>query len=98
MELGSSIKVVFDYDNDEIEDIRRCLNTLLLTPEGTCPLDRSFGINAEFVGYPGDVAKNLYAVEITEKINKYEPRAIIKQINIEHEEGMMKAEVIITNG
>ena len=94
-----SIKVTFDYSNGQTEDIKRCLETLYSTAEGTVPLDRSFGLNNDFVGMPIDVAKNLIAVEITDKTDRYEPRATIKEIIFDAgEDGTLKAEVVITDG
>lgn len=94
----NNITVTFDYSNGEVADIKRCLKTLYQTPEGTCPLDREFGINTDFVGMPINVAKNLLAVEITDKTDKYEPRATIKTINFQAGYGgQLKAEVVITN-
>ncbi len=95
----NNITVIFDYKSDEVYDIKRCLENLYQTAEGACPLDREFGINTEFLGMPIDVAKNLFAVEITQKTNRYEPRATVKEINFEMTfDGQLKAEVIITNG
>ena len=34
------VEIRFDYDSPEAEDIRRCLNTLYSTREGSQPLDR----------------------------------------------------------
>ena len=94
-----NITVTFDYSNGEVADIKRCLETLYQTAEGTCPLDREFGLNTDFVGMPMDVAKNLFAVEITEKTDRYEPRATVKSINFQTgNDGQLKAEVVITNG
>lgn len=95
----NNITVTFDYQNDEVYDIRRCLETLYQTPEGSCPLDREFGINLDFVGMPMDIAQNLFAVEITDKTDRYEPRAMTKEIKFETTaDGQLKAEVVITNG
>ena len=95
----NNITVAFDYEDGEVSDIRRCLETLYQTPEGTCPLDREFGISLDFVGMPMDVAQNLFAVEITDKTDRYEPRAMIWEINFETTaDGQLKAEVVITNG
>lgn len=94
-----NITVAFDYANGEVADIKRCLETLYQTAEGMCPLDREFGLNTDFVGMPIDVAKNLFAVEIQDKTDRYEPRAIIKTINFTaNSDGELKAEVVITNG
>ena len=93
------IKVTFDYSDGEADDIKRCLETLYQTPEGTCPLDRDFGLSQELVGLPLDVAQNEFALEIIEKTERYEPRASIKDILFEmNEEGIMQAEVLLTNG
>ena len=51
------ITVAFDYTSGDIADIKRCLECLYQTAEGTCPLDREFGLNTDFVGMPMDVAK-----------------------------------------
>jgi hypothetical protein len=95
----SNITVAFDYSDGEVADIKRCLECLYQTPEGTCPLDREFGLNTDFVAMPLDVAKNLFTVEITEKTERYEPRATIKNIDfgIDSDNGQMKAMVTITN-
>ena len=58
------ITVAFDYADGDIADIKRCLECLYQTAEGTCPLDREFGLNTDFVGMPMDVAKSQFAVEI----------------------------------
>lgn len=95
----NSITVAFDYSDGTVADIKRCLETLFQTPEGTCPLDREFGINTDFGGMPMDVAKNLFAVEITDKTTRYEPRATISTIDFSMgEDGQLRAEVVITNG
>lgn len=94
-----SITVKFDYESEEIYDIKRCVETLLSTPAGTCPTDREFGISNDIDSNMPDVAQNLLAVEITEKIDRYEPRAAVKEISFGYQEdGQMKAEVVLTNG
>lgn len=94
-----NITVVFDYSEGEVADIKRCLETLYQTPEGTCPLDREFGLNISFVGIAiDDRTKNLFAVELLDKTDRYEPRAKVKNINYSANiDGQMKAEVVITS-
>lgn len=75
--------VNFQCDSDiaESEEIIRNLKTLLLTPAGTCPLDRNFGLdNSLFVDMPMSVAKNALAVEIMDKVDKYEPRVTVREV------------------
>lgn len=96
----NNITVTFDYSDGEAEDIKRCLETLYQTAEGTCPLDREFGLNIDIVDMPVNVAKNLFAVEITDKTERYEPRAVIKEIIFKAGKAgqALKVEVVITNG
>ena len=80
------------------DEILRCLNTLLTTPAGTVPLDRDFGIDNSLLGYSIDVAQSLLAMEIIDKVAKYEPRASVLEIELEpNAEGQVTAKVVITN-
>lgn len=82
----------------EQDDILRCLNTLLMTPAGTVPLDRDFGIDNSLLGYPMDVAQSLLAIEIIDKVTRYEPRASVLEVELEpNAEGQITAKVVITN-
>lgn len=95
----AEISINFDYQGKEAEEIQRCLATLYQTPEGTCPLDREFGLSQEMLGFPTDVAQNGLSLEILEKTRRYEPRATIKEITYKmREDGSMEAEVMITDG
>lgn len=58
-------------DEDALASIQRELATLYGTPEGTCPGDRSFGIDWSFLDYPLDVAQNMYALEVIDKTEMY---------------------------
>lgn len=76
--------VKFSYDrDDQAEDITNCLQNLILTPAGTVPLDRNFGIDQSLLGYPPEVAKNLLALELIKKASIYEPRVIVKGLDLE---------------
>lgn len=80
----------------EIEDIIRCVTNLIMTPAGTVPLDRDFGIDQSFLGLPIDVAQNIFAVEIIDKAEKYEPRINITEVElIPLIDGIIKAKVVI---
>lgn len=85
---------------DQQEDILRCVRNIILTPAGSVPLDRDFGIDQSFLGYPIDAAKNLLAVEIIEKIEKYEPRVSVLEVDFTPAaaDGQIMAKVVITNG
>lgn len=73
----------FDYFNaTELEEIQRNLDLLYSTKAGTCPGDRNFGLEQTFEGCPINIAKNLFALEVTEKTEVYENKAEI--LNIEY--------------
>lgn len=81
------------FSKEEFEDVKRCLQTLFSVMEGTQPLDREFGIKMHLiVDYPLNVAKNMLALEIYEKVEKYEPRVMVDTIDFETtEDGQLKA-------
>lgn len=84
---------------EEQEDIVRCLRNLLMTPAGTVPLDRDFGIDQSFLGYPIEVAQNLLAIEVIEKVTRYEPRASVSEVELAADAvGQIIAKVVITSG
>lgn len=91
--------VTFDVRGDmsEQEDITRCLRNLILTPAGTVPLDRDFGLDTSFIGQPSDIARNMFAVELAEKARKYEPRARIVSVAFDADgDGKLTAKVVAT--
>lgn len=70
--------------NGEISrDIIECLANLYATKVGTQPLDREFGISAEYVGQPMDVFENEYALEVIEKTERYESRVKVADVTFE---------------
>lgn len=74
----------FDYMSaGTVAEIRRNITALIETPEGTCAGDRSYGIPQEFVGMPIDVARNLSALAVIEKLELYEPRATLLEVKTE---------------
>lgn len=64
----------------EAEDIRRCLTTLYSVREGEQPLDRDFGLKQEFLDKPVPIAKNMLALEVIEKTQKYEKRVKVEKV------------------
>lgn len=80
----AGIKAVFTgfnyLDESVASDIRKNINCLFSTIEGTCPGDRAFGLSREYIDAPRPVAENLIAIDIDEKIKIYEPRCIVENI------------------
>ncbi|MCD8207427.1 MAG: hypothetical protein LUD72_05785 [Bacteroidales bacterium] len=84
--------VGFDYKNeaDTIADINRVVTTLINTPAGTCPGDRSYGISWEYVDSPTPVAQNQVSLEVIEKLEIYEPRVEVENIDfVSAEDGQL---------
>lgn len=86
-------------DLEDQDDVMRCLRNLILTPAGSVPLDRDFGIDQSFLGQPLNVAQNTLAVEIMDKAARYEPRAVVLEVRLASSiDGQIKAEVVISHG
>lgn len=82
MEIGH-ISLDFDYQGEDIEDIKRCLSTLYSIAEGSQPMDRDLGISWDFVGMPIPVAQNLFSLEVVEKTELYEDRVKVAYVTFE---------------
>ncbi|MCD8204520.1 MAG: GPW/gp25 family protein [Coprobacillus sp.] len=76
----------FDYQKEAgtIAEIKRNVETLINTPAGTCPGDRNYGVSIDYVGQPGPIAQNQTAIEIVEKVEEYEPRVVVVNIDFSH--------------
>ena len=73
------------FSLEEFADVKRCLETLCSIRAGSQPLDRNLGIDYDsVVGYPINVAENMLALEIIDKINTYEPRVEVNSVSFEH--------------
>ena len=99
----SDIEIAFDYgsgEDAELREIARNVQTILTTPIGTCPLYRDFGIKMTFLDAPLEAAQNLFAVEVVEAVEKWEPRVIVKEVTYQAsgDAGQMKAKVVLING
>ena len=80
----SEIEISFEYggsDEEQRREILRNVQTILVTPLGTCPLYRHFGLNTTYLDVPLPVAENLMAVEMIEAIERWEPRVQVKDIS-----------------
>lgn len=74
------------FTQEEFDEIKVCLETLLSIRAGSQPLDREFGIDYEkVVGYPQAVAKNMLSLEIIEKVEKYEPRVTVDSVEFSND-------------
>lgn len=68
----------------EFADVKRCLETICSIRSGSQPLVRDLGIDYDGVmGYPMNVAKNMLAMDIIEKVNEYEPRVKVVRVDFD---------------
>lgn len=88
----------YTFTGDALTELDRQLALLLSTREGTMPLDRTFGLNMDFVDMPPEAAKSLYAAEVTEKVSKFIPAVRVQEITRSRvESGQLKPKVVITS-
>lgn len=62
-------------------EIMQNLRTIITTTKYSVPLDRDFGVDADYVDKPTAVAEAMLADEIVTAIQKYEPRVTVEAIS-----------------
>lgn len=65
---------------DELNEIIQNVRTIISTVKGTAPLYREFGISAELLDAPINIAQNKIAAELVTQIAIFEPRATLKKV------------------
>lgn len=71
------------------KEIQRTLGNLFATRAGSQPADRDFGIDWECLDEPPEVAESLFYLEALKKVEKYEPRVEISDMQFENTQGSM---------
>lgn len=99
----SGIEVGFAYGEDNAavnREIIRNVHTLLLTPVGTCPLYRDFGLDVTYLDFPPNIAKGLFTVAAIEAVERWEPRVRVTDVSFQADglEGKLKAKVVLALG
>ena len=91
------MKTVYQFgqnvDQDTMNDIKECIDNILRIPEGSLPLSRGLGVSWKSLSEIAPDAENDYAVEIVEKIEKYETRVAVSEVTFEHDHN--NGEVIV---
>ena len=86
----------FSLPGSVVEEIRRNLLYLLSTPAGTCAGDRSYGLDYGMVSRPVNVAENMLAMEVTQKVSEYESRVYVRSVMCEAgTDGRMTATIFV---
>ena len=65
------------------EEIAQNVKTICTTSKYSVPMDRNFGIDANFLDQPTPKAMAQIQAEMIQAIRKYEPRCKVKKINFE---------------
>lgn len=89
--------VGFDYSGPSLlKEIKKNIETLFSTPEGSIPGERGLGMSRDYLDAPRPVAENLLAVDIYTKVETFEPRATVLDIRFDTgEDGQILATVRI---
>lgn len=75
-----------DDKSEEMADAIKCLENILSIPEGSIPLNRGIGLSwASLSSVPEDI-ENDYATELMEKVEEYEPRVRVTDVQFTHSE------------
>ncbi len=72
-------------ETDTVKSVLQAIAIILSTPKGTVPMYRDFGVNMSFVDLPTPSAEQRMRNEIREAVEKWEPRAIVKDITFSRE-------------
>lgn len=69
--------------SDEVLSVIQNVSLILNAKKGTIPMHRDFGLPMEFVDKPLDVAETIAVAEITDALEKFEPRAKLVDLTFE---------------
>ena len=82
-------------ESDTVQSVLQNISVILSTRKGTVPMYREFGIDMEFLDKPAEVAKTLMASSIQEAVEKFEPRATVKNISFKSDDSVPGKMVVI---
>lgn len=82
--INSADSYSLDLDqSDEVLSVIQNVSLIINTKKGTIPMHRDFGLPMEFVDKPLDVAETIAVAEITDALEKFEPRAKLENLTFE---------------
>lgn len=71
-----------DFGATGVDEILQNVAFIMATAMMSCPLDREFGWDMTVIDTPINIAKARITANLTEAINKFEPRALIESIEV----------------
>ena len=66
---------------ETVQSALQAIKIILTTQKGTVPMYRDFGVDMDFLDLPAPAAEQRARIEIREAIEKWEPRATVKDIS-----------------
>lgn len=91
LELNSRVELALR------EELIQNARTILTTLRGTCPLDRSMGLEAgDIIGRNALASRGAYSVQAIEQIETYEPRLSVVGIDFAMGDQKMIPKVVLT--
>jgi phage baseplate assembly protein W len=74
-----------DDQSEEMNDILYCLRNILSIPEGSIPLSRGLGLDWNNISTVAEDLENDYATDIMEKVEEFEPRVEVTEVEFKHD-------------
>ena len=94
-DVNQEYKISVEGTENE-QELLRTLTTLFSTRAGSQPADRDFGISWECLDELPEVEESLFALEAYRKVEKYEPRVEVKDIEFENAQGLLIPHIYFT--
>lgn len=99
IDVNSTVINIHGFPEDEVDSIRRCLETLYSIREGEQPLNREMGLRMDFLDQQANIAQNMFALEVIEKTGRYEPRVKVEKVEFRNgREGQLIPVVHVKRG
>ena len=80
IEPSAEIRIESDGDMSDLDRYHQLLRTLILTPEGYVPGNRSFGISFDYLDMPPNQAANFLAMELQGKLPDIIPEIQVDEV------------------
>lgn len=96
MEKIGEVEIVSTDNMNDAEKYNAQLKALILTPEGSLPGSRGFGLSMDFLSRPAEEAVNIMALELEEKLKEFIPEITVASIEGEaNPQGAMDVKILI---
>lgn len=75
-------------ENELAKSIDQNIRLICATKKGTIPMYRDFGLDMQFIDKPFEVAQTLMVRDITEAIERFEPRVKVIKVTCQTDEAI----------